>query len=92
MPWQPFVYQGFDWGGFILTILFLVVIVAAIGALFSSTRHWTRHTPYPPGPPSTGRPDHDEALAILERRFATGEIDEEEFVRRRQVLRDGKSD
>jgi putative membrane protein len=42
-----------------------------------------------PGPGQAPRPDDadDPAMRILEERFARGEIDAEEFQRRREVLR-----
>lgn len=41
-------------------------------------------------PESRAKPDEQEAaLVILKKRFARGEIDEEEFVRRKRVLEEG---
>jgi putative membrane protein len=65
--------------------LFLLLIVAllVLGAIFI-TRTIINRPPTSSGPgpaPSRG------PLAILEERFARGEIDEDEFTRRREVLR-----
>ncbi|HVC39408.1 MAG TPA: SHOCT domain-containing protein [Candidatus Dormibacteraeota bacterium] len=44
-------------------------------------RHWGRPGPHPGGP---GTREH--ALAILQERFARGEIDDDEYMRRKATL------
>ena len=69
------------WGwfiGFILTVGFWALIIFLIVSLFRSfTPKDHDHRPV----------DHDDPERALARRFANGEIDEEEFHRRLDVLR-----
>ncbi len=67
--------SGWGWGGMSLgTVLVLVVIVLAARTL-------TRDSGL-----RTNRTEEDPALEVLRRRFAAGEIDEDEFNRRRAAL------
>ena len=65
----------FPFGGFIFLLLWLVLFAAAAGAIA-----------YFVIPAITQKVRHDSALVILEQRFARGEIDSEEFKKRRQDL------
>lgn len=85
---------GNGWGGhgfgfgFLFMLLGLVVLIALIVGVVrwlsgpSSTQQ--HHLPHNPGLDRQAR--RDEVLHILEKRFARGEIDEEEFRKRRQVI------
>ncbi len=64
-------FGGFMW---LFWILLIVVIVWAVRGLGGG-----------PSGPQRGRPDRT-PLEILEERFARGEIDEEEFRRRKRLL------
>lgn len=82
--------RGFGFFFFILMILFFA---ALIWALLSATHHRDAHghsrlSTHPHGPHDHHAQDSD-ARKILDRRFAAGEIDEEEYVRRRTVLDGG---
>lgn len=70
-------------GGWLALVVLFTLVASAVAALVVTTG--LRGTS--PGPPSGG-PDGSDAEAdrILQRRFAAGEIDEEEFQRRRGLL------
>jgi putative membrane protein len=65
---------GFGVGGWWLVLLLALLVVAA--GLYLATRH-------------TGGGDGDSALTVLRERYATGDIDEEEFERRHERLTGG---
>ncbi len=74
-------YGNGGWGlGMILMGLFWVIVVAA--AVWAVAR-WTRQPQEPHSHPA------ESARAILDRRFAAGEIDAEQYGRDRRVL-DGR--
>jgi putative membrane protein len=79
-----------DWhvGGPGPWILFLPLIWAAvvIGAVTLLRRTVWRGHPGPWGARRDPRPTGDSPLAVLGRRFASGEIDEDEYWRRLSVL------
>lgn len=77
-PWWPFGV------GMILTVVFWIAVIVAVVWLVRTLAQRPAGG-VPPAPTRPPGPDA-EALAILERRFAEGEIDEEEFQRRRQAL------
>mgnify|MGYP006282641195 CR=1 FL=1 len=80
--------MGMMWDGFggawfmgpLMMLLFLVLAVVAVAAV---VRWGGGHGPHQHAQPSASR---NAAREILEQRFARGEIDEEEFRRRRQAL------
>jgi putative membrane protein len=78
MPW------GAGGSGLLPTLLWLVVIAAVVGALAYLVLR--RLDEREPGERDPGRSD---ARAILETRYARGEIDDEEFERRRDRLAGG---
>ena len=82
VPWQG--YRGYPAWGFFrgprffgggLLILVIVVLVVSLVA-----RRWRSYRGYDPG-------DRRDAEEVLRREFAEGRITEEEFTRRRDVLR-----
>jgi putative membrane protein len=81
-------HDGFWMWGFngIFMILFWILVILAVAALI-------RWLALPPGTPSSraeGEPKEEggsHALDILEERYARGEIDREEFLRKREDLR-----
>jgi putative membrane protein len=77
---------AWGWGMWIPMMLFMVAFLAVIvWAVVMLTRSWTTHPPHQghiaQGPDPKG---------ILDERFARGEIDEEEYLKRRGVLQQGK--
>lgn len=75
---------GWGWGGWIVMSLMMVafwaLVILAVVAIFRGTSR------------DTGRSDratHRDPMEILDERFARGEIDADEFTRRRDILRGG---
>jgi putative membrane protein len=72
---------GFHWARFLFFVLVLVLIVAAIAFLVQAvTRHRTWHH-------STPGVANDRPEMILRERLARGEIDEDEYQRKAEILR-----
>jgi putative membrane protein len=84
---RPFMYQPgmhqYFWLGAITRLAVLVVIVVGIVML---ARYLTHRYPAGSVPGTGARPQQSTAIQILEERFARGEIDDEEFRRRKQAL------
>ena len=84
--------DGHDWGwgtwlgrGLMMTVLTVLVVVAVV-LLVRATTGPQNTTTTPPGtPPDT--PRDREAQRVLDERFARGDIDEGEYVARRDLLR-----
>jgi putative membrane protein len=78
-------HDGWDWGfgGFFLMVLLMALFWGAIIA----TAIWAIRQFRPREAGTTGTTSS--ALRILEDRFARGEIDADEFQRRREILRGG---
>lgn len=93
-------YGGWGgWGWMLFMPLFWIALVGLIVwmvvRLRPESRDWGHHG-HPHGPPSPhgppGPPERREsALEVLDRRFASGEIDEETYLRMRDHLRKGSS-
>lgn len=71
--------DGFGWHGgmmVVMAIFSLVILIGVVGGIVFIARAagW-------------GRSDRGRAASLLDERFARGEIDEEEFESRRQLLR-----
>ena len=80
-PYESF-GGGMGWGGWLAMGLFMVafwgLVVVGIVLLVRNLGHRHEETPTPPGPPA--------AMRILDERFARGEIDADEYSRRRHLL------
>lgn len=77
-------HDGWGWGvaGFWAMLLLMVLFWGAVVALVA----WAIREFRPKAEPPFGRGD---AIRILEERFARGEIDADEFQRRRDILQGG---
>lgn len=64
------------WGWIVMVAFWIAVIVLVVWAVRSAA--------------TTGRPDPDQALRILDERFARGEIDQQEYEERRRILQDNR--
>ncbi|KZL13214.1 SHOCT domain-containing protein [Pseudovibrio sp. Ad26] len=76
--------HGFHFFPFPITLILLLIIgflIARSYGYFGGSSNASKAAPEAP------KSQNSEALDILNRRFATGEIDEEEFQKRTQVLR-----
>ena len=74
---------GDGWTGMIFGPLMMILFIAVIVVLAVLAVRWLGGAAQPPATPQGRTP-----LDILKDRFARGEIDEEEFERRRRVLAD----
>jgi len=72
------------WAGIFLLLIVVALVIGAVVIVRTIVHRPTTHAVAapPPAVTSAGGP-----LGILEERFARGEIDDEEFRRRRDVLR-----
>jgi len=79
---------GMYGGGWIALILLFTLVASAVAALVVAMDH--AHAPggAPPSRPGPADRTDAEADRILQRRFAAGDIDEDEFRRRRALLHD----
>ncbi|MGW2519607.1 SHOCT domain-containing protein [Streptomyces sp. NPDC001617] len=88
MFWIDHDLSGWGWFGMSLSmIVFWGLIIAAAVLLFRTVNRPPEHTgasTAPPASPVSGTPEQ-----LLAERFARGEIDEEEYRRRFEVLRSG---
>jgi putative membrane protein len=83
MTWHD--QWGWGVGGLFVMVVFMLLFWGAIIALVV----WAVRQFRPPGPPPPPAHGGDPAMRILEERFARGEIDADEFTRRRDTLRGG---
>ena len=68
-----------------IVIGFVVLLVWALGG-FRHPPHWA--PPFPPGSPGPPVTPRETPLDILQRRFAAGEINADEYQKARDLLRD----
>ena len=73
--------NGMGWGGWVamslVMVLFWALVIFAVVAIFRGTGRNTR---------GHGSDEQRDAMTILDERFARGEIDEDEYRARREVL------
>lgn len=82
-------HDGVGWGGWLLVLLLLLVLAGlVIGAVvWLVTR--SAGAGHAGGAAAGGSPGASTAEQVLDERYARGEIEEEEYLRRRSVLRGG---
>ena len=75
---------GWGWGAWVFMAVMMVLFWSAIitGAVMIVRYSRDRHH----FPPPTAKDDSDPAIRVLDERFARGEIDEDEYTRRRDLL------
>ncbi len=91
MYWHDGMGMAGWWGIGVGMVLFWGLVIVGIVLLVRWAGGWNRHeqVPPPPGPPPAAPAPPDQAQRLLDERFARGEIDEDEYRRRREVLRGG---
>ena len=82
MNWRDF---GFGAGSMIFALIWLAVAIAAVVLVILGIR-WLLRQGTIVGSGGGPAPRADSSLEILRQRYAKGEIDEEEFNRRRTIL------
>ena len=76
---------GWGWGAwFAMGFMMLAFWGLIVAVLLVAIRSWGRR---PEGPSAAGTSSEDDALRVLDARFARGEIDAEEYTSRRDLLR-----
>lgn len=89
----PMMFGG-GWGGSGFGFIFMLVGLGLFILLMVGLIRWlyglgTHHGNPPHNSELTRQARLDEALHILEKRFAHGDIDEEEFLKRKRILKEG---
>ena len=77
-------WQMMDGGGTAATWIMMVLVVLVLAWVAGALVMALRRPPVTPTPPSV--PPENSARRTLDERFARGEIDEEEYLRRRSIL------
>ncbi len=80
--WGGLAWLGMGLGSLVVVGLIVLLVVLVVGGLGHDRRRTVAGTPLP----GTGSPT---AQQILEERFARGDLTEEEYRRRREVLQGG---
>ncbi|MHB8378314.1 MAG: SHOCT domain-containing protein [Acidimicrobiales bacterium] len=77
---------GWGWGTWLPMMLMMLILFAVIiGAVLMFTHSWTSRLP-----PHDHSERVSESRRILDERFARGEIDEDEYRKRKDVLDEGR--
>jgi putative membrane protein len=85
----PGAFAGGDWVIRLVSVAVWIAIVVAIVLLFAMAIRWAVRSGHDHGPTPPPGPRPDDPLEILRQRYARGEIDEEEYERRRKTLSGG---
>lgn len=76
-------HGGIGWGGWIVMVAMMIVFWGALAWVIVTLIRQKGSRSEPPGQGGS------EPMRILDERFARGEIDEDDYTRRREVLRGG---
>lgn len=90
---RGYYYNDWGWGhwlGMALGWAFFIALIVGVVVLLSR-RPWEQHHSHPALPMPQERPGPSAAERILDERFARGEIDEEEYTKRRRLLSEPRS-
>jgi putative membrane protein len=79
-------FAGGDWVIRLVSLAVWIAIVVGIVLLFAIAIRWAVRGGRDQGPPQPPGPRPDDPIEILRQRYARGEIDEEEYERRRKTL------
>lgn len=87
-PWSG-MHDGMGWGGWLLMLLLLLLLAGlVVGVVLVLLRSAGTGGPSPVRPPEADGPGlASGAGALLDERYARGEIEEDEYLHRRAVLR-----
>lgn len=89
MMWDDYgrpMHEGFSWATGLVLVLLLVLFLAALAVLAFALYRGTSNTVHQQR--QSSQPGHlSTAERVLAERYARGEIDDDEFRRRRDVLR-----
>jgi putative membrane protein len=81
--WNGPLWHGAGWEGWLMFMFMIVFVAAVVVAIVFLVRYLAQSHPSPPAPNgSTG----ESATEILKRRYATGEIDREEYLQKLKDL------
>lgn len=81
-------WDGWGWGGWALMVVLMVLFWGAIVVGVVALVRYGRERREPPPPVDQHRPPS--ALDVLDERFARGEIDADEYAKRRDLLHTGR--
>lgn len=84
-----YMHDGLGWVGWLFMALMMVFLVALVVTVVVLLLRSTRAGAGPAGGTGAGSTGPGAAERLLDERFARGEIEEEEYLRRRSVLRGG---
>lgn len=80
-------WDGWGWDGWWIMVLVMILVWGAVVLSVVALARHGRDRREPPPPPPPDRQRTPSALDVLDERFARGEIDADEYTKRRELLR-----